>query len=130
MRSRYSAYTVEDLGYLLGTHDPATVDSVDPKVMANWAKKASFERLEILEVENGGVADDEGIVEFVARYTQDGTAFSHHERSRFRKTKNRWYYVHGSMIAPTVKNERKVGRNDPCPCGSGKKYKKCCGAAV
>ncbi|MDZ7637918.1 MAG: SEC-C metal-binding domain-containing protein [Bryobacterales bacterium] len=24
--------------------------------------------------------------------------------------------------------EPKVGRNDPCPCGSGKKYKKCCGA--
>jgi SWIM/SEC-C metal-binding protein len=23
--------------------------------------------------------------------------------------------------------EKKVGRNDPCPCGSGKKYKKCCG---
>ena len=26
-----------------------------------------------------------------------------------------------------VKSEEKVGRNDPCPCGSGKKYKKCCG---
>ena len=30
--------------------------------------------------------------------------------------------------APIIKNA-KVGRNDPCPCGSGKKYKKCCGAA-
>ena len=30
----------------------------------------------------------------------------------------------------TVVNESKVGRNDPCPCGSGKKYKKCCGANV
>jgi preprotein translocase subunit SecA len=30
--------------------------------------------------------------------------------------------------APPVKREtRKVGRNEPCPCGSGKKYKKCCG---
>lgn len=28
----------------------------------------------------------------------------------------------------TVRNENKIGRNDPCPCGSGKKYKKCCGA--
>jgi SEC-C motif-containing protein len=115
---------------LLGTHDPVTVDSVDPKVMATWAKKATFEKLDILEVEGGGLDDDEGIVEFVARYTQDGSSFSHHERSRFRKNKNRWYYVHGSMIAPTVKNERKIGRNDPCPCGSGKKYKKCCGAAA
>ena len=30
-------------------------------------------------------------------------------------------------VAP-VRREKKVGRNDPCPCGSGKKYKKCCGA--
>ena len=30
----------------------------------------------------------------------------------------------------TVVKESKIGRNDPCPCGSGKKYKKCCGANV
>jgi len=29
--------------------------------------------------------------------------------------------------APIQSNEPRVGRNDPCPCGSGKKYKKCCG---
>jgi preprotein translocase subunit SecA len=28
--------------------------------------------------------------------------------------------------APVLKSRAKVGRNDPCPCGSGKKYKKCC----
>jgi len=33
----------------------------------------------------------------------------------------------GSSRSKTVKKDRKVGRNDPCPCGSGKKYKKCCG---
>ena len=27
----------------------------------------------------------------------------------------------------TIRKEKKIGRNDPCPCGSGKKYKKCCG---
>ena len=30
-------------------------------------------------------------------------------------------------LSTTVVKEKKVGRNDPCPCGSGKKYKKCCG---
>jgi uncharacterized protein YecA (UPF0149 family) len=30
----------------------------------------------------------------------------------------------------TVVKDKKVGRNDPCPCGSGKKYKKCCGASA
>jgi preprotein translocase subunit SecA len=34
----------------------------------------------------------------------------------------------GGKPKPLVKKEKKVGRNDPCPCGSGKKYKKCCGA--
>jgi hypothetical protein len=29
--------------------------------------------------------------------------------------------------ARTIRKEKKIGRNDPCPCGSGKKYKKCCG---
>ncbi len=33
----------------------------------------------------------------------------------------------GSSVAQTVRRGRKVGRNDPCPCGSGKKFKKCCG---
>jgi preprotein translocase subunit SecA len=33
----------------------------------------------------------------------------------------------GSSPAPTKRNAKKVGRNDPCPCGSGKKFKKCCG---
>jgi len=28
---------------------------------------------------------------------------------------------------PVKRETRKVGRNEPCPCGSGKKYKKCCG---
>jgi len=33
-------------------------------------------------------------------------------------------------LSTTVVKESKIGRNDPCPCGSGKKYKKCCGANV
>ena len=34
-----------------------------------------------------------------------------------------------ASTAPVVRTDDKVGRNDPCPCGSGKKYKKCCGRA-
>ncbi|WP_320533905.1 SEC-C metal-binding domain-containing protein [Robbsia andropogonis] len=34
----------------------------------------------------------------------------------------------GEHILVPVKNEPKMGRNDPCPCGSGRKYKKCCGS--
>ena len=41
------------------------------------------------------------------------------------------HFMHGaqeeSQLEPTLRKEDKVGRNDPCPCGSGKKYKKCHG---
>ena len=40
-------------------------------------------------------------------------------------TKNEMY-----IKTDTIVKENKVGRNDPCPCGSGKKYKKCCGKEV
>jgi len=33
-----------------------------------------------------------------------------------------------SATKQPVLSQKKAGRNDPCPCGSGKKYKKCCGA--
>lgn len=38
--------------------------------------------------------------------------------------------VLGRTVTPHVRTAPKVGRNDPCPCGSGKKHKKCCGAAA
>lgn len=38
------------------------------------------------------------------------------------------HHHHHHHQAPYVRPEAKVGRNDPCPCGSGKKSKKCCGA--
>jgi uncharacterized protein YchJ len=41
-------------------------------------------------------------------------------------TNNNLNFVHQPKVTPIV-NEPKIGRNDPCPCGSGKKYKKCCG---
>ncbi|EOX3103618.1 SEC-C metal-binding domain-containing protein, partial [Vibrio cholerae] len=44
------------------------------------------------------------------------------ERSRFLKENNCWFYIDGEFPAAI-----KQGRNDPCACGSGKKYKKCCG---
>jgi preprotein translocase subunit SecA len=36
--------------------------------------------------------------------------------------------IQSEKSTPEVRSEPKIGRNEPCPCGSGKKYKKCCGA--
>jgi SEC-C motif-containing protein len=70
-------------------------------------------------------------VAFTARYRFDGRDEAHREISRFRREGGRWYYVDGRVGA--FKPEQRVlavkaGRNDPCPCGSGQKFKKCCGS--
>jgi SEC-C motif-containing protein len=85
--------------------------------------------LEICSTEQGGVDDNDGLVEFIASYRENGVVRSHHEISRFKREAGRWYYVDGDApkVETYVKEQPKVGRNDPCPCGSGKKYKKCCG---
>jgi len=46
----------------------------------------------------------------------------------FTKEEQKQYYVEQKRSHTVVRNDTKVGRNDPCTCGSGKKYKKCCGA--
>ena len=52
----------------------------------------------------------------------------HHENAYFKKIDGNWMYEVGDVKPMTVVREgAKVGRNDPCPCGSGKKFKKCCG---
>lgn len=66
-----------------------------------------------------GSHDDEGFVSFVARFTENNKPGAIIERSRFLKESGQWYYIDGTRP--------QFGRNDPCPCGSGKKFKKCCG---
>ena len=131
MRSRYTAYTLGEVDYIVETHDPATRDEIDPSATRAWAEEAEWHGLEIVATEGGGPDDDEGTVEFVARYEQRERFRNHHERSTFKKREGRWFFHDGEVISqPTVvRGHPKVGRNDPCPCGSGKKHKKCCGAA-
>ena len=129
MRSRYTAYARGQVDYLVKTHDPRTRSPRLREAAKKWARDAEFTGLTVMECTGGGVNDTEGTVEFRATYIEDGTEKTLSERSEFRKQDDRWLYVQGGApTAGTVKrSSAKVGRNDPCPCGSGKKYKKCCG---
>jgi SEC-C motif-containing protein len=131
MRSRYTAYATGNVDYILSSHDPATVGEVDRNNTEAWSKSAEWLGLEITKTEAGEAADQEGVVEFVARYKIRGVAIDHRERAIFKKHGPRWVFVDGvELKGPPVRNEGpKAGRNDPCPCGSGKKYKKCHGAS-
>ena len=123
MRSRYSAYARGTIDYVERTTAPEARADFDRGAAENWAKLSTWLGLRIVSTERGEPDDDKGVVEFVATYETGGERVDHRERSQFRKTADgQWLYISGA--APEL---TKVGRNDPCPCGSGKKYKKCCG---
>lgn len=132
MRARYSAFTKGDVDFIVKSHDPDTVGQVDRKSTEAWSKGSTWKGLEILRTEQGNAGDNFGQVEFVARYEVRGTPIEHRELATFRADSGTWYFVDGEQIAgPPVRREApKVGRNDPCSCGSGKKFKKCCGVAA
>lgn len=126
MRSRYSAYVVGNIDHVERTHDSA--DGFDRAEAESMSRDMDWQSLEILSTTEGGADDDEGTVEFAARYKHKGEQQLHHEISNFHRRDGRWLYVNG-VINPKAapRTVEKVGRNDPCPCGSGKKFKKCCG---
>lgn len=126
MRSRYTAYVLGEIDHLVRTHDPATRTAVDPRAIAEWAERAEWRGLEVHQTERGGENDTAGFVEFSAFYVEGGVPRVLRERSRFRRIEGRWFYSSGAV--PVSTGVKAPGRNDPCPCGSGRKYKKCCGA--
>jgi SEC-C motif-containing protein len=130
MRSRYTAYAREEVDYLVNSQAPETRKPSLEREVLRFAQAADFEGLSIEHTEGGQPGDASGVVEFTARYLVEGKRHVMRERSNFRfdAEAGRWLYVSGSSTPATRAGEPKVGRNDPCPCGSGKKYKKCCGA--
>ena len=124
MRSRYSAYVSEDVDYLMETTHVSTAKSYRRKELESWAKTSEWLNLEIVSTQQGQAVDNEGRVEFKAVYNSASQKLVHHEDSFFKKENDRWFYVSGTTVDNVPKT---VKRNDPCSCGSGKKFKKCCG---
>ncbi len=132
MRSRYAAYVVKKIDYIDETqiHNPNEV--FDKEEALKWAESAEWLGLEIGKTQKGEANDATGVVEFIAHYKDkaSGTELRHHETSLFNKKDGEWKFKEGQIhgAQPVKRLEPKLGRNDPCSCGSGKKYKKCCGA--
>ena len=129
MRARYSAFAHQEMSYLLETLHPGQRSDYDEEGAAKWARESDWTGLEILDVKGDPATENSGSVEFRASYRRNGEKQEHHELAEFRKSKGIWYFFDGKMVsAGQYRREApKVGRNDPCPCGSGKKFKKCCG---
>lgn len=129
MRARYSAFVKQEIDYLARTCHPSHAADFDPAAAAKWASESEWLGLEILATDKGGKDDRTGRVEFAATYIVDDEKMRHHEFATFRKEEEKWYFLEGRVSGggPYVRLEPKTGRNDPCSCGSGKKFKKCCG---
>jgi SEC-C motif-containing protein len=124
MRARYSAFVKNEIDFILNTHHPDTQSQVERGQVEQWSKESVWDRLEIIDTYDSPVRP---LVEFKAHYKQDGITHTHHEKAVFKKHQDRWYYLDSEFIPETVvRTGPKIKRNDPCPCGSGKKYKRCC----
>lgn len=132
MRSRYSAYVVKNIDYIDQTQVATPNEVFDKEEALKWADSSEWQGLEIRKTQKGEPNDNTGIVEFVAHYKDkaSGTELRHHETSLFQKDGGEWKFKEGQIhgAQPVKRLEPKLGRNDQCSCGSGKKYKKCCGA--
>ncbi len=127
MRSRYSAYVVGELNHVADTHAPEVRDDFNRSEAERLARHCIFEGIEIRKVTETA---ERAQIDFVLRFKRDGKDMIQVELAEFRRVDGRWLYA-GGKLSPQVtqRNVTRVGRNDPCPCGSGKKAKKCCGVA-
>ncbi len=129
MRARYSAYVGAQMDFIFETTHPDHRQGYDHAGTKEWAEGSEWLGLEIIDAIKGGVDDASGHVEFIARFNEKGEAREHHENAQFLRDNGRWFFTEGTMVVEKQKplTVTKVGRNDPCICGSGLKFKKCCG---
>lgn len=122
MRSRYSAHVLQLDDYVINTYHPSCNaesqrEAIAESIALNWVK------LEVLGCQYDA-PEGQGFVTFNAYYVDNGQVSALGERSRFVLEDGLWFYIDGEFVeVPT----NKLKRNDPCICGSGKKFKKCCG---
>ena len=132
MRSRYSAYVKQAYQYVYDSYHPDTKKHFSLDAIEEQSEHLHWLGLQISDTSDGKENDNKGVVNFTASYKIDNGQTQYlTERGFFVKEKGEWYYLNGeTRYTTTAARSNKVGRNEPCTCGSGKKYKKCCGKAA
>ncbi|OOF83093.1 SEC-C motif-containing protein [Rodentibacter ratti] len=117
MRSRYSAYVLKNIPYIVETTVPNQQSYLNVQALQDWADNTQWLGLQILKTET--LTKSQSAVAFNALFQGEEGEQSHQERSIFVNIEGRWYFVDPTVPLPTMKQ--------PCVCGSGKKFKHCCG---
>ena len=119
MRSRYAAYVLKNVSYIVETTVPAQQALLDQPAMHLWGEETDWVGLEII-THQPFVSKIHSRVEFKAFFNTENGIDAHHERSLFVLIERRWYFVDPTVPLPSQKQT--------CVCDSGKKFKHCCGA--
>ncbi len=122
MRSRFCAYFLKNADYLVATTWPRQSEALDNTGLHKRTDETQWQRLEIISTEAGTETDVKGKVEFKAWFFNPSNKGEepYHENSDFIKEEGKWFFIYPNLPA------KLPARNDPCLCGSGKKFKKCC----
>ena len=123
MRSRFTAHVAHDYEHLHRTlHGVVEEPYVPEKEEGGRELDAAGDPLA-----RGRTRPDHATVDFTAYYREGDKELAFPEKAEFQKIEGNWIYTKALRQGPApIKSQAKVGRNDPCPCGSGKKYKQCC----
>ena len=107
MRSRYTAYSKNNLHYLIQTQHPTTRKKNDPTTLKQTFQTTHWISLTIVKAQQGQPHHKRGIVEFIATHQeksrnpkQQPTLTQLHERSRFIQENDHWFYVDGDLLPP------------------------------
>ena len=99
MRSRYSAYAIVAVEYLIKTTHSSTRKFHDRETIKNWARSNVWQKLEIISKPDGVARDKVGTVEFKAYFLDENKEMQiHHENSTFRKELGKWFFVDGKIL--------------------------------
>jgi SEC-C motif-containing protein len=124
MRSRFTAHVARDYAHL---HRSYAKTANEPYVPEPDAGARDWTRL-VIHSHDLGTRPDSAFVDFTAYYRESDAEQAFHEKAEFHRIEGKWLYTRPVRQgpAPIISTQAKVGRNDPCPCGSGKKHKHCC----
>ena len=108
MRSRYTAYSKGNLDYLIHTQHPKTRKKTDPTTLQQTFETTHWVSLTIVKTQQGHPHHKRGIVEFIATHQEKSTRSPNasatlnqlHERSRFIRENDHWFYVDGDLLPP------------------------------
>lgn len=122
MRSRYSAYVLTVVDYLIATTLPIQQSTLDRVGIEAWSRSSQWLGLTVHQQQLAH-SPDHAWVSFSARWRDAQGEHQHDERSGFVRVDGQWYFIDPN-------HRLSAGRNDPCPCGRAAKFKKCCAVII